>query len=194
MFEFRTLLSFFVAAYSVYLIVDSIKRRSKGDFVTAIILLSLLLLTRFVSIVYVSGPSMQPTFYSGDCVLVLHTHNVERGEVIVVQHGDRWLIKRTIAFGGETVEIREGRTYINGELYEEDFEYHPSFHDIAVTEVPEDYVYFLGDNRPNSSDSRSMGPQPRENIFGREIMRLDWLTKVPVLGKVIELLASVQTK
>ena len=119
--------------------------------------------------VYVSGSSMEHTLHSGD-IVVLNTCRAPRyGEIIVVSgeksNGD-WLIKRAIAFGGDTVKIQGGYVYLKkaGETefikLEEPYLARQgiTFWDDAKADgylIAENNIFYLGDNRQNSKDSRS---------------------------------------
>jgi len=189
----RVILFAVVALYSLYLLYDSIKNNNRGDLVMAIVLIVLLILTRFVSIVYISGPSMQPTFHTGDCILVLRSDNVSRNDIAVVEWQDKWLIKRVIGLSGENLEMIDGKTYIDGELIVEDFDFYSGNRNLPEITPPNDYIFIVGDNRENSHDSRAFGPVPSSDIFGRLIFRLDFVSKVPFLQKFIEMMATIQT-
>jgi len=85
-------------------------------------------------------------------------------------------IKRVIATAGDHIKIEEGNVYINGELYEEP--YLPTetkttagngfFTDLIV---PEGTVFVMGDNRENSTDSRSFGCIPLDKIESKVLIR-----------------------
>lgn len=139
---------------------------------------------------YISGPSMETTMYTNDRVLVnklsYRLHDVHRGDVVVfdrvtttgsqVSHDD--LIKRVIGLAGETVEIRDCTVYVNGAALAE--KYLPA-RDTSQTDltarcrvvsmrkitVPAHHVFVMGDNRPESFDSRSFGSVPTSLIVGR---------------------------
>ncbi len=189
----RLILFAVVGLYSAYLLVDSIKNKNRGDLVMAIILLVLLVLTRFVSIVYISGPSMQPTFHTGDCILIFRSDNVDRNDIAVIEWQDKWLIKRVVGLPGETLEMSEGRTYIDGELLVEDFDFYTGNRNLPLITIPDNYVFIIGDNRENSHDSRAFGPVPSSDIYGKLIFRLDFVSKVPFLQRFIEMMATIQT-
>lgn len=125
---------------------------------------------------YVKGPSMEPTLYTSDRLIVSKlSYRIgapKRGDIIVFKYPrnpNSDFVKRVIALGGETVEIRMGRIYINGQLYEEDFATKPSISSYPKTEVPRGTVFVLGDNRSNSEDSRYFGFVPIENIKGKAV-------------------------
>lgn len=90
-----------------------------------------------------------------------------RGE----QNENLW-VKRVIGLPGDKLEYEDGNLIRNGEILEEDYvkgEMRSGFQSI---EVPEGHIYVMGDNRNSSSDSRTVGPIPIENIQGRVILRL----------------------
>jgi signal peptidase I len=79
------------------------------------------------------------------------------------------LIKRVVALPGETIEIRNGQVYIDGETVEEPWVEYSATHDFAPTTVPPLHVFIIGDNRPNSRDSRTFGPVHVDQIEGRAL-------------------------
>ena len=123
----------------------------------------------------VEGQSMEPNLHTNQRLVVeklsYRFHGPQRFDVVVLKvpsQGDELLIKRVIGLPGETVEIQDGRVYINGEPLEEPFlvgDTRPGRHD-RIT-VPPLHVFVLGDNRNHSNDSRSFGPVPIDNIVGR---------------------------
>jgi signal peptidase I len=95
-------------------------------------------------------------------------------EAVALRHPDEdELIKRVIGLPGETVSASQGVVVIDGLRLEE-----PYLADDVVTEdfgpisVPEGHVFVMGDNRPNSSDSRVIGPVDVDTILGRAIARI----------------------
>lgn len=139
---------------------------------------------------YISGPSMETTLYSDDRVLVnklsYRLHDVRRGDIVVfdrvtmngtiVEHDD--LIKRVVALGGETVEIRSCTVLIDGTPLAEPYlpardtsrptpEERCRVATMKSVKVPADHVFVMGDNRPESFDSRSFGSIPESLIVGR---------------------------
>ena len=95
-------------------------------------------------------------------------------------------IKRVIALPGEHVEIKDGKVYINGEEYKEDYLQPGVVTDLSKGElsdfvVPENCVFAMGDNRSQSTDCRAFGCIPLEKIESKVFIRF-W--PLNLFGKV----------
>jgi signal peptidase I len=123
-----------------------------------------------------SGPSMEPNLYRGYRVMTekvsYRLHPPRRGDVVVVERpdGEESLIKRVVALPGEVVEVRGGRTFVDGQPIEEPWVTRFGGVGYPSTVVPLDHVFVLGDNRPVSHDSRAIGPVSLESIRGRALL------------------------
>jgi signal peptidase I len=128
-----------------------------------------------------NGPSMQPNLYRGYRVMTekvsYRLHEPRRGDVVLVDRPEPEmdLIKRVVATAGEVVEVRAGRTYIDGQPIDEPWVSFFGGRSYPPTRVPPDHVFVLGDNRPISRDSRYVGPVPIESLRGRA-----WLVYWPL--------------
>lgn len=155
---------------------------------------ALLVRTFVVQQFYISGPSMEPSLYSNNRVLVnklsYRIRDIRRGEVVVFdrvrtengveQHDD--LIKRVIGLGGEAIEIKKCVVFIDdvplAEPYLGDYaaETDPGRRcrvpDRAKETIPEDEIFVMGDNRAESFDSRNFGPIPESLVVGRAFLVL----------------------
>jgi len=103
-------------------------------------------------------------------------HPPQRGDIVVfdppIGSVDKPYIKRVIALPGETVAIRDGAVFVNGEQLDESYlgstaTRWPGRSDDHELQVPVEHVFVLGDNRNNSTDSRSFGPVSYDAIIGR---------------------------
>jgi signal peptidase I len=127
------------------------------------------------TIVY--GQSMEPNLYERQRLIIdkvsYHFFPPKRNDIVVIAMPDmeEMLVKRVIGLPGETVEVRDGVVYVNGEPLPEPFP-HELGHESRepITLGPLNY-YVMGDNRDNSNDSRSFGPVQREYILGRVWLR-----------------------
>ncbi len=102
---------------------------------------------------FVHGPSMQPT-YSGHgfvfCnALAFRFRPPRRGEVVALRYGgSKWmLLKRVLAFAGETVEFRGGHLFVDGEPLDEPYVAFPCDWEAPPQVVPQGRLYVMGDNR-----------------------------------------------
>ncbi|MBN1439835.1 MAG: signal peptidase I [Anaerolineales bacterium] len=124
--------------------------------------------------VVVEGPSMRPTLLSGEWIIVSRLAYAwappQRGDVIVflpptnAQTDD--LIKRVIGLPGETLEIRGGSVWINGQELEETYILGSTSPDNRWQLGPEE-LFVMGDNRGISLDSRSFGPVSMKEVVGK---------------------------
>ncbi|HHY76523.1 MAG TPA: signal peptidase I [Firmicutes bacterium] len=136
------------------------------------ILVRAFVIERFV----VDGPSMEPTLWDSQSLLVnkiaYRFSKPKRGDVVVFRYPldpSRDYVKRCVAVGGDTVEIRMGRLYVNGLLKEEPYVRYPGFYDMKPITVPEDCIFVLGDHRTNSEDSRMFGPVKLSLVKGKAV-------------------------
>lgn len=139
---------------------------------------------------YISGPSMETTLFGNDRVLVNKLEyrfgSIDRGDVVVfdrittnngvVDHSD--LIKRIIAVGGESIEIKKCVVHIDDQPLDEpyldradianpDLSERCRVVDMPKMTVPDGSVFVMGDNRSESFDSRSFGVIPESLVLGK---------------------------
>ena len=78
-------------------------------------------------------------------------------------------MKRIIGMPGETISMEEDVVYINGEAIEENFARRKCLRVIPERTLGDDEYFLMGDNRPNSTDSRRVGPIHRKQILARAV-------------------------
>jgi len=153
----------------------------------------------------VSGASMDPTFETGEYLIVdeltYRFEKPERGQVIIFKfprNTKTYFIKRIIGLPGETVDVRQGKVRILNDQYPEGIvleePYVSATHSVrdsfTVTLDANEY-FVMGDNRAESSDSRSWGPLEEKFIVGRPIIRLLPVNKLDVLPGVFKEASTV---
>lgn len=124
--------------------------------------------------ILVEGTAMLPNFKNGDKILIdKNLGELKRGDVITFLYPkDRTksYFKRIIGFPGETIEIRAGKVFINGQVLEEpylDEKYNNAKQTFQPKVIAENNYFVMGDNRDNSSDSRYWGTVDKELIKGK---------------------------
>jgi signal peptidase I len=127
----------------------------------------------------IPSASMEPSVLDGDYVMAdmwtYRNRSAAPGDIAIVERaeapGIRY-IKRVVAVGGDTIEIREGSLYRNGIRIEEPY-VHPSHvgrgygRNLSLVKIDPGFMYVLGDYRDNSVDSRQWGPLPNSSLRGR---------------------------
>lgn len=145
---------------------------------------------------HIPSGSMIPTLQTGDRVMVnmlsYRFSDIERGDVVVFKKpptqigGENDLIKRVIGLPGDVIRFEDGQVYINEYLVEEPYLAVPNSSRVSglipgcvqtnptpgQCEVPEGFLFVLGDNRNGSSDSRIFGPVAVDGVVGRAFAKV----------------------
>lgn len=149
---------------------DKFKKFCKENLPYIGIILFVILLKQFVvSPIIVNGESMMKTLHDKDVMILdrisYKMSDIRRFDIVVVDEGNEYIIKRIIGLPSEKVSCEDGKIYINGEKIEDSY-------GIGVTddfsyEVPKGEYFVLGDNRENSMDSRYFGSFKKNDILGK---------------------------
>jgi signal peptidase I len=146
------------------------------------VVISVVLNLFVVQVTEVRQRSMETTLLQNDRVLVSKLDyrfgTPQRGDIIVFNppiDSSIPYVKRVIAVGGERIDLRDGNVFVNGQPVDI-----PQAHGATSPQapsitypftVPQGDIFVLGDNRQQSSDSRTFGPVPSANIIGKVIVR-----------------------
>ena len=131
--------------------------------------------SRFVvGVGIVTDRSMYPTLHEGDYFLInkylYRIRQPTRGEIVVLHpraYDTDEYVKRVIALAGETLEIREGAVFINGDRLREPYAAGRTGPNLGPLIIRSDHCFVMGDNREDSFDSRRFGAVPRSNLQGK---------------------------
>ena len=141
----------------------------------------------------VSGESMENNLHNGEWLLnskiTYKFNDIKRFDIVIIKKKEYLIIKRVIGLPGETVEYKDNKLYINGELVEDKYAKNNTnnftLKDICYTceVIPDGKYLVLGDNREISSDSRSkdLGLVSEDYIIGKAVFRIWPLTKFGTL-------------
>src|SRR5680860_1344270 len=110
------------------------------------------------------------------------------GDIIVFHpplsaHATEDFIKRVVGMAGDTIEIRDHKTYVNDKQLYEPYVLEKSKNDFGPIDIPADSVFVMGDNRNNSADSRKWGFLPVQNITGRTLFRYWPIDQIGALAR-----------
>ncbi|HXQ25215.1 MAG TPA: signal peptidase I [Candidatus Acidoferrales bacterium] len=128
--------------------------------------------------VKVEGTSMNPLLSDQERIFinkfVYRFEPIERGDVVVFWYPldrSKSFIKRVVGLPGETVEIRAGHVYVNGQELQD--QYVPAGYldgsNYLPRRISRDEYFVMGDHRDSSNDSRVFGPVPRGYIYGKAV-------------------------
>lgn len=140
-----------------------------------------------VSFQEVIGPSMNNTLKSGDITvvnkLVFRLRNIKRNEIVSLKKDDKIMAKRIIGLPGEHIEYKDNILYVDGKKISDsrssstkDFK----LESIGYDTIPKDMYLVLGDNRTNSSDSRTFGLVKKSDIIGKVNIRIYPFNKIKI--------------
>ena len=179
--------------------------REYGTSILVAVGLALLIRSTIVQAFYIPSGSMEDTLFVGDYLLANKFvfgapieiplvdaplmrlpafRDPRQGDIVIfrsLEEAGRDLIKRCVAVGGQTVEVRDKVLYVDGQVLPDapdgkfvDRVIYPAGSRVrdnfGPLTVPEGHFFMMGDNRDRSRDSRYFGPVPREKIKGKAMI------------------------
>lgn len=125
---------------------------------------------------FIKGESMEPTLRDGELVLYVRTvRQYETGDVVSVRiPSGEYYVKRVIATGGDTIDLKDGQVYLNGNVLDEPYISQITKEQEGTVRYPltieEGQVFVMGDNREASMDSRTFGVVGERQIKGKLLL------------------------
>ncbi|MCD7036076.1 signal peptidase I [Metabacillus sp. GX 13764] len=168
------------------------KKSEAGSWIKSILLALVIvfIIRQFLFVpTVVEGVSMMPTLQDGNRVIVSKIGDLHRFDEIVFHAPDapKDYVKRIIGLPGDSIEMKNDKLYINGKAVQEPYlddsrkQLQPGellTEDFTLDEltnkkvVPEGYLFVMGDNRPNSHDSRAIGFIKKDSVVGKVQARI----------------------
>lgn len=164
-------------------------------------LVAVLIVVFVIQPVRVEGQSMMPRLHDQDRIFVNKfiyplrewlgdQSPIKRGDIVVLLYPNdpsKSYIKRVVGLPGEQIEVIDGRLYVNDEQIDEpylDAEYLSRDSTPGPVDINSHHYFVMGDNRNNSSDSRSWGLVPEKYIYGKAVYRYYPLLPFERVGKL----------
>lgn len=146
-----------------------------GIKIAAIIVVFVAVFTFIFGIFRTADASMHPAIRDGDLVIYYrYDKNFIAGDTAVIQYNDEVQARRVVAIAGDTVDVKDGRLYINGSAQQEREIHEVTDRYDTDVEFPltvgEGEVFVLGDGREHSTDSRVYGAVPVDKTLGKVAM------------------------
>lgn len=155
-------------------------------------LLSMFVRTYVAEAMWIPSGSMEPTLKVGDRLFIekitTKLNRIQRGNIVVfnpppASGKEDIMIKRVIGLPGDTLYIKGGVVYVNGQPLMEPYQNEKPLEDFKSFTVPENSLFMMGDNRNNSFDSRYWGVVPLDQVIGKALATYYPLKDAQMLNK-----------
>lgn len=159
---------------------ENVVKKSREGYIKTIFLFTVFLViilfrTVIMERTIINGNSMYPTLLDGDiCLTIKYKKEPVRYDIVVAKAQGQTIIKRVIGLPGETLEVKNGVVYIDGEKVDAKYDFYSK--ESGVLSEPYtlagDEYFLMGDNRQESYDSRKFGGVKSDNIKGIVLCRI----------------------
>ena len=146
-----------------------LKKYKKQTLFVFMLVVIILFRTFILERIIISGDSMSPTLNNGNVVWAWKNPKLDRNDIVIIKKDGTLYIKRIVGMPEETVEIKNGKAYINGKELQEEFDEMES--EEQKIHLKENEYFVLGDNRNDSTDSRVWGAIDKEEITGEIVFK-----------------------
>lgn len=153
------------------------KRFSLADtlqFIFLLAVIALIIFIRQMPLFTVDGRSMDHTYADGDLLVGDQKSDIKQGDILIIYSDvlSERIVKRCIGLPGDEIKILDNQVYVNGKKLKEDYIAEPmNTEDMTIT-LSDDEYFVMGDNRNHSTDSRDIGPIPKEKIQAKVMHNL----------------------
>ena len=137
-----------------------------------IVIIIVLLVKQFIiTPIRVNQSSMNNTLFDKDIMILdkisYRFKDINRFDIVVIKKDKEFLIKRVVGLPGETIEYKDNKLNVKGKIIEEKFNHKDTNNFKLEYEIPNNQYFVVGDNRPDSLDSRYFGLIKKEEILGK---------------------------
>lgn len=183
------------------------KRFSLADtlqFIFLLAVIALIIFIRQMPLFTVDGHSMDHTYAHGDLLVGDKNAEIHSGDILIIYSDvlSERIVKRCIGLPGDKIKIKGNIVYVNGKQLKEDYIAEPMVTDDMSVTLGDDEYFVMGDNRNDSTDSREIGPIPKDKIEAKvthnltkeyhiTTVHLKWFKRIIIIGAACYIILTI---